>query len=143
MKKNYQDEIIKLAKESFNNEEVPVGAIIVKDDEIIGRGKNEQYQSGIIYQHAEINAIKDACTKKSHYDLAGATIYVTLEPCLMCLGAIVESRIKKIVYVLDSPKYGFLQYINQIEINKKIKLEKAAHVPELEKMMKSFFQDKR
>ncbi len=143
MKKEYLEEITSLAKAAAIKEEVPVGAIIVKDNKIIGKGQNQQYRAGIIYKHAEINAIKDACMKVGRHDLAGATIIVTLEPCLMCLGAIMEARIKKLVYVLESPKYGFSRLVEKKEVAKKIIIKKGNHSAELETIMKKFFQAKR
>ncbi len=143
MNEKHLNELEKLVKNAYTKDEVPVGAIIVKNDVIIGRGKNEQHQSGVIFRHAEINAIEDACRKQGKYELSGATIYITLEPCLMCLGAIIEARLSKIVYVLDSPKYGFSQFITRDEVVKKIMVEKTVDQPQLEKMMKEFFQSKR
>ncbi len=139
----YLKRIKELAKEADFNEEVPVGAIIVKDDQIIAEGKNEQYKSGEIHRHAEMNAILEVCRKSNRYELDGTTMFVTLEPCLLCLGAIIEARISKVIYLLESPKYGFSRFINKEEIDKKIEIQKAPSDPEIEELMKKFFESKR
>ena len=99
--KKYINEIIKLSYDSFKNDEIPVGAIIVKDNEIIGRGTNDREKKHSITGHAEINAINDACNYVGDWRLDNCVMYVTLKPCLMCTGAIVDSRIKKVYYLCD------------------------------------------
>lgn len=94
------------AKKASFDGEVPVGALIVKDGEIIGRGHNCREVKDDISSHAEIEAIKDAESKIGDWRLNGCTLYVTLEPCLMCSGAILQSRITKIVFGSTDPKDG-------------------------------------
>ena len=77
--------------------EVPVGAVLIRDGEIIGRGHNQPIASHDPTAHAEINALRDAAAKAANYRLPGSTLYVTLEPCLMCAGAIVQARIEAVV----------------------------------------------
>ncbi len=131
------------AIEAKNENEVPVGCVIVKEDKILSFGKNEQHTSGIITKHAEINAINDCCRKNGRYDLSGSTIYVTLEPCLMCFGAILEARIERIVYMIDSPKYGFKNHLNEKDYSDKIKIEKTGDKYDYSKIIKNFFLSKR
>ena len=78
--------------------EVPVGAVLIRDGEIIGRGHNQPIASHDPTAHAEINALRDAAAKAANYRLPGSTLYVTLEPCLMCAGAIVQARIEVVVF---------------------------------------------
>jgi tRNA(adenine34) deaminase len=88
--------------------EVPIGAVIVSNEnEIIGRGWNCVERSGCQDGHAEMQAIRHACHHTGNWRLDGCTIYVTLEPCIMCLGLVLLSRVEQIVYAADSPRYGF------------------------------------
>ena len=89
---------IELALKAYNEGEVPVGALIVKDGEIIGKGYNMREQNGMATAHAEILAIEEACRKLGTWRLCECTLYVTLEPCPMCAGAIVNSRVERVVY---------------------------------------------
>lgn len=94
----YMQIAINLAKEAENAGEIPVGAVVVLNDEIIGAGFNKRETKHDISSHAEIEAIKAAEAKINNWRLNGATLYVTLEPCLMCAGAILQSRISKVVF---------------------------------------------
>lgn len=95
-----------LASLAASNGEVPVGAIVVKDGEIIGRGSNAPIGMHDPTAHAEIQAIREAATRIGNYRLVDCTLYVTLEPCAMCAGAIQHARIKKLVYGASDPKTG-------------------------------------
>jgi len=95
---------LKLAETAYRRGEVPVGSVIVLNGEIVGRGHNMMIESGSVLSHAEILALKDA--EENFRDLSEATIYITLEPCPMCLGAILLSRIKHIVYSASDPRTG-------------------------------------
>ncbi len=121
--------------------DIPVGAVIIKGGKVISKGKNEKYKNCVSFHHAEIVAIEKACAKLKSSRLDGCVIYVTLEPCLMCYGAIVESRIKEIVYAVDSPKYGFSNFID----DPKVKVRKLGGCSEKENklMLKTFFEEKR
>ena len=94
----FVDRIIELAQVAYDNDDIPVGAIVVKDGEIIGRGHNTREKDSDISGHAEINALRDASKHLGSWDLSGCTIYVTLEPCAMCAGAILQSRLRTLVY---------------------------------------------
>lgn len=106
MDKKFMNEALSLAKIAAENGDVPVGAIIVKDGEIIGRGYNRREKDNDATAHAEIVAIKEACTKLSNWHLEGADLYVTLEPCPMCAGAIINSRIKRVKFGAFERKTG-------------------------------------
>lgn len=88
--------------------EVPVGAVVVIDGEIVGRGFNQPISSGDPTAHAELVAIRDAATRVGNYRLTGSTLYVTIEPCLMCVGALVHARIGTLVYGAPEPRTGAL-----------------------------------
>jgi len=95
-----------LAQQAAADGEVPVGAIVVKDGEIIGRGSNAPITTHDPTAHAEIRAMRDAAQHIGNYRLVGCTLYVTLEPCAMCSGAIQHARIAKLVYGASDPKTG-------------------------------------
>ncbi len=99
-------ETLKLAKKAFEKGEVPVGAIIVKDDKIIARAYNRRNETKSAIKHAEILAIEKACKKTNDFRLSGCTMYVNLEPCAMCAGAIVNARIDKVVFGAYETKSG-------------------------------------
>lgn len=99
-------ETIKLAEISAKEGEIPVGAIVVKNDEIIAKGRNMREATNNALAHAEIQAIKQACDKLNSWRLCGCELYCTLEPCAMCAGAIINTRIKKVVFGAFEPKFG-------------------------------------
>jgi tRNA(adenine34) deaminase len=103
---DYMGEALRLAAEAGSLGEVPVGAIVVRDGEVIGRGFNAPIRSCDPSAHAEIAALRDAGRQLGNYRLAGCTLYVTLEPCAMCAGAIQHARIARVVYGAADPKTG-------------------------------------
>ena len=100
----YMAEALKLAKKAFKAGEVPIGAVIVYNDKIIGKGYNQKEKKKNSLKHAELIAIDEACNNIGDWRLNDCEIYITLEPCMMCYGAIVETRINKIVYGLKREK---------------------------------------
>ena len=131
--------IYELAVNSFNDDEIPVGAIVVKNNEIIGIGKNNREKNKSVVGHAEINAINDACNYVGDWRLDGCEMYVTLLPCMMCAGAIQESRINKVYYLCDRTNVRFdsSDYIETVKINDDIYNEKYLNLLQL------FFENKR
>ena len=105
----FMAEALKEAEKSANFDEVPVGAVIVKDDKIIARGHNLRERSNDPTSHAEINAIRKASKKLNSWRLENATMYVTVEPCSMCAGALLQCRIGRIVYGATDPKGGAIE----------------------------------
>ena len=97
---------IELARQAGNCGDVPVGAVVVRGDTVIGTGRNRREQLGSAVAHAEIEAIESACRKLGGWRLSGCELYVTLEPCPMCAGAIINSRIDRVVYGAPDPKAG-------------------------------------
>ena len=103
---DYMKEAITEAKKALDFDEIPVGALVVKDGEIIGRGFNRRDADNSPFAHAEMLAIKEASDKLNSWRLDNCTLYVTLEPCPMCAGAVVQCRIKKLVYGAKDAKAG-------------------------------------
>ena len=136
--KFYMREAFKLALKSYANNEVPIGAVIVKNDTVIGVGNNQiELKKNSLY-HAELVAINDACSRMGSWRLLGCTIFITLEPCLMCAGAILNSRINKIVFAAKNDNFGSLKYIqNRIEIIGGIYQDECVN------LISSFFYNKR
>lgn len=102
----YMNIALELARESAAEGEVPVGAVIVRDGEIIGTGRNRRETNANALAHAELEAIDNACRRLGGWQLVGCTLYVTLEPCPMCAGAIINSRIERVVQGAMNPKAG-------------------------------------
>lgn len=109
MNEKFMEEAIKEAKKAELIDEVPIGCVIVKDDKIIARGHNLRESKQRSTAHAEIIAIEKACRKLKSWRLEGCSLYVTLEPCPMCSGAILQSRIEHVVYGAKDPKGGCME----------------------------------
>lgn len=103
---HWMHEALALARHAAAQGEVPVGAIVVRDEEMIGHGWNRPIARRDATAHAEIEALRDACARVGNYRLPGATLYATLEPCAMCAGAIVNARIARVVYGADDLRAG-------------------------------------
>lgn len=103
------DEALAQARLARDADEVPVGAVLVLDGAIVGRGYNQPISAGDPTAHAEIVAIREAARRVGNYRLTGATLYVTVEPCLMCVGAFVHARIGTVVYGAPEPRTGALE----------------------------------
>jgi len=97
---------LNLAQQAAEQDEVPVGAVVVKDDEVVGEGWNRPISTTDPTAHAEVIALRDAAVRSDNYRLTGATLYVTLEPCLMCAGAMIHARIGRLVFGASDPKRG-------------------------------------
>ena len=135
----YIDKIVELAKVAYDNDDIPVGAIIVKNNEIIGEGFNTRNSFKSVIGHAEIDAIEMACKHIGDWRLDDCTMYVTLLPCMMCTGAIIESRIKKVYYLCDRTNVCFKcdNYLNIEKIDNDKKRQ------EYMKLLHLFFENKR
>ena len=106
MDERFMDEALKLAREAFDAGEVPVGCVITRGETIVGRGRNRRETGKNALCHAELEAINEACKTLGGWRLWECTLYVTLEPCPMCAGAIVNARIPRVVYGAGDPKCG-------------------------------------
>ncbi len=145
-KEKYMREALKEAKKALLKDEVPIGAVIVKEDKIIARGHNLRETRMNSLKHAEIVAIDKACKKLNNFRLEDCELYVTLEPCLMCSGAIVQSRIKKVCFGASDEKYGAVTSVaNAFEIksNHKVEFEQGILKEECERIIKDFFKELR
>lgn len=127
--------------------EVPIGAVIVCDGQIIGRGYNRRNTDHSTLAHAEITAIRKACRRTGDWRLEGCTLYCTLEPCPMCAGALVQGRIDRVVFGADSPKNGcagsVLQLLDTPSLNHQAQLTRGVLGDECTKMLQAFFADMR
>ena len=135
----YVDRIIELAKIAANNDDIPVGAIVVQNGKIIGEGFNTRNAFKTITGHAEIAAIEMACKYVGDWRLDDCEMYVTLSPCMMCTGAILEARIKKVYYLCKRTNVYFNveKYLPAMQIDDIKKSNKYA------KMLQLFFENKR
>ena len=138
---------LELAKKAELKNEVPVGALVVWDGKIIGRGMNTSISDYDPTSHAEINAIREAAKAIKNYRLKDCTIYVTLEPCAMCVGAIQHARIEKIIYGAPDPKTGacgsMIDLISVKEINHHAEALGGILEKECSQILKDFFLLKR
>ena len=136
-----------MAKLAFENDEVPVGAVIVNNGEIIGRGFNQVIEKHSISSHAEINAINQASQFKKNYRLKNCDIYVTLEPCHMCAKAIVDARLSHLYFGAKEPKTGAIESIDQFldreDINHHVVFSGGHMKDESSELLKKFFKSKR
>ena len=143
----YMDLAIKEAIKAASEDEVPVGCVIVKDDKIIARGYNKREILQQSIAHAEIMAIKKACKKLNTWRLEDCILYVTLEPCPMCAGAIIQSRIKEVVYGASDPKGGCVGTCTNLfevsEFNHHPEYRKGILESECSDLLKHFFKKKR
>jgi tRNA(Arg) A34 adenosine deaminase TadA len=144
---HFMREALVLASEGAMLGEVPVGAVVVHDGVIIGRGYNCPISGSDPSAHAEMVAIRDAAQAVSNYRLPGATLYVTLEPCSMCAGLIVHSRITRVVYGATEPKAGVVQsqgqFFSQPFLNHRVLFEGGVLGEECGMMLSEFFRMRR
>ncbi len=143
----YMKEAIKQAKKAYALEEVPIGCVIVYEGKIIGRGYNRRTIDKNTLAHAELIAIRKASKNMGDWRLEDCTMYVTLEPCQMCSGAIVQSRMKKVVIGCMNPKAGcagsILNLLQVEQFNHQVEIETGVLGDECSAMMKQFFKELR
>ena len=140
-------EALKEAKKAYTKKEIPVGAVIVYQDKIIARAHNTRVSEKQVFTHAEVKAINKACKKMGSWILEDCTIYVTLEPCLMCTGALLQSRIKRLVYATCEPKHGVIESIDKVldnpKFNHQISITSGVLQEESSTLLKNFFRELR
>lgn len=143
----YMKTAIKEAKKALALGDVPIGCVIVCDGRIIGRGYNRRTADKNVLSHAEINAVKKACKKMGDWRLENCTMYVTLEPCPMCAGAIVQARIPRVVIGCMNPKAGcagsVLNLLDEKGFNHRVQTEIGVMEEECSKLMRDFFKELR
>lgn len=143
----YMDEALKLAEKAAAIDEVPIGCVIVYEDKIIGQGYNMRNSRGNVLAHAEIIAINEACGFMGDWRLEECTLFVTVEPCPMCSGAILQSRIKKVVFGTRNIKAGccgsILNIVDDSRFNHQAEIEEGVRQEECSLIMKNFFKARR
>lgn len=143
----FMKQALKCAKKALLLDEVPIGALIVKDGKIIAKGYNKSINSTDTTAHAEIVAVRKACKKLNNYRLNGCTVYVTIEPCAMCTGALIWARVKKIVFGAYDIKAGACGSVFNIpsekKLNHKIEVSGGLLQEECATIMREFFKNKR
>ena len=144
IKEYFMNEALKEAKKAYKKEEVPVGAVIVKDNKIIAKGHNLKEVKKNAIKHAEIVAIERACKKLGTWRLTNCELYVTLEPCAMCAGAVINSRINKVFIGTKDTKTGacgsVLNLFKDFKFNHNVDTENDILKDECEKILKEFFK---
>lgn len=141
--KEFMKEAILEAKKAYSEGEVPVGAIIVKDGEIIARGRNHREKKQNALSHAEIEAINSACETLGSWRLEGCELYVTLEPCPMCTGAIINARIKKVVFGAFDSSMGCMDSVINLcdyPLGHKVEIYAGICEDECKALLQDFFQ---
>ena len=144
--KKYMKMALKEAKKAVKKDEVPIGAIIVRDGKVIAKAHNLREKSNMATGHAEILAIQQANKKLKSWRLDSCTLYVTIEPCPMCAGAIVQSRIKNVVYGAQDLKSGAHQSVTNLfdlPLNHKVKVEHGIMEEECGQIVSKLFAGKR
>lgn len=142
----YMKQALALAREAAIYGEVPVGALVVRDGEIIGRGYNRRETWGSAIAHAEILAIEEACRAVGSWRLHGCTLYVTLEPCPMCTGAIVNARLDRVVFGLKDPAAGCcgsVLNINRYPFSHAFVIESGVCEEACAEILSKFFRERR
>ncbi len=143
----YMKEAIRQAKKAWKMEEVPIGCVIVHEGKIIGRGYNRRTTDKNPLAHAELAAIKKASKKMGDWRLEDCILYVTLEPCQMCSGAIVQARVKRVVIGCMNPKAGcagsILNLLQVERFNHQVEITSGVLETECSQMMKGFFKELR
>lgn len=143
MDERFMEEALTLAKEAFANGEVPVGCVIVRGEKIVGRGRNRRETGKSALAHAEIEAISEACRNLGGWRLWECTLYVTLEPCPMCAGAILNARIPRVVYGASDAKCGAVGGVCDLfsmAFNHHPKVEKGILEEQCAALLTEFFQ---
>ncbi len=138
---------LNLAERAQADGEVPVGAVVVKDDECIGEGWNQPISTRDPSAHAEITALRAAAGRTENYRLPGTTLYVTLEPCAMCAGAIILARVSRLVYATADPRSGAAGSVFNIlqseQLNHQVDLTAGVLEPEAAAILQTFFKSRR
>ena len=138
---------LELAKQAEDESEVPVGALVVLNGEIIGEGWNQPIGLSDPSAHAEMLALRDAARRQNNYRLPGAVLYVTLEPCVMCVGAIIHARITRVVYGTTDPKTGaagsVFPLLGSDQFNHRVDVQGGVLAEDCGNLLRNFFQSRR
>ncbi len=138
---------LRLARQAARAGEVPVGAVVVYEGRVVGRGRNRVEARNNAALHAEMIALRQASQKLGRWRLTGCTMYVTLEPCAMCAGALVLSRIDRLVYAASDPKAGacgsVFNLVEDNKLNHRVRMERGIMADESSDLLKAFFRGRR
>ena len=138
---------LELARRAEEQGEVPVGAVLVRDEQVLAEGWNQPITSNDPTSHAEIMALRSAAAKINNYRLLNTTLYVTLEPCSMCAGAIIHSRVSRVVYGADDTKGGAAGSVFEIlgtnKLNHQVEITSGVLAKECSEILKVFFKQRR
>ena len=144
---HWMRQALQLAGQAAALGEVPVGAVVVRDGELLGQGFNQVISASDPSAHAEIIALRDAAQKAGNYRLPGATLYVTLEPCTMCAGALVHARIAELIFAAREPRAGVVcstcQLLDEPWYNHQVKWQDGVLAGESSTMLQEFFRARR
>ena len=144
---HWMRQALQLAGQAAAIGEVPVGAVVVRDGELLGQGFNQVISASDPSAHAEIIALRDAAQKAGNYRLPGATLYVTLEPCTMCAGALVHARIAELIFAAREPRAGVVcstcQLLDEPWYNHQVKWQDGVLAGESSSMLQEFFRARR
>jgi tRNA(adenine34) deaminase len=147
MHDRFMREALALAEDAADAGEVPIGAVVVVDGEVVGRGHNQPIGARDPTAHAEIVAIREAASRLGNYRLPGATMYVTVEPCLMCVGAMVHARIDTVVFGVPEPKAGALESTQRAHehpaLNHRLRVVSGVLAAESRDLLRRFFRERR
>jgi tRNA(adenine34) deaminase len=143
----WMEEALRAAQRALEAGEVPVGAIVVHDGEIVGRGWNRVIGDNDPTAHAEIVAMREAGSALGNYRLSDCELFATIEPCAMCAGGLVHARVKRLVYGADDPKAGaagsVMQVVNHPQLNHAIEVESGVLAGRCAALLQAFFRDRR
>src|SRR5262249_12643424 len=141
------EEALRCAQRALEAGEVPVGAIVVSDGAIIGRGWNRNISDYDPTAHAEVIALREACANVGNHRLGACDLFVTIEPCAMCAGALVHARIKRLIYGAEDPKAGavrsVMQVVNHPQLNHTIEVRGGVLAGRSAELLQSFFKNRR
>lgn len=135
------------AVKALAHDDIPVGAVLVKDGQVIASGKNERELLASPVAHAEVQALNAGAKANAHWNLTGTTLYVTLEPCPMCSGALVQARVEEVVYAATDPKGGAISLgipvLAHEKLNHRVKFRQGPFASEAGALLQDFFRKKR
>jgi tRNA(adenine34) deaminase len=141
------EEALVEARSAAQAGEVPIGAVIVRDGEIVARGQNRVLRDNDPTAHAEIVALREAARTLGNYRLNGCSLFVTLEPCAMCAGAMIHARLDRLLFAADDPKAGacgsVLSVLNHPQLNHQMLVERGIMADEAAELLRSFFRERR
>ena len=141
------EEALRTAQRALESGEVPVGAVVVYEDRIIGHGWNRNITDSDPTAHAEIIALREAGVAVGNHRLAACDLFVTIEPCAMCAGAMVHARIQRLVYGADDPKAGavesVMEVLNYLQLNHKVEVRSGVLAGRCAELLQTFFKSRR